>query len=219
MQQMQLPEYIDIELGNTFDTLESAIESEFEVPSNIDEIEYKSRDGFIPFTNGGVFLMASINLDYLTGSGKGFINKEVTETIDKTVDYCYTNAREQFIAENRDALNKLFTFEELDANTDEVNYHKLYDLNNGALAESLSEMESSWLDCTLFIEHRVQFYSADNHRNETGADEICFLSGVNTDYDYGRDKGLTITFEQTVKLGDLTPNIIKDITKKMLASI
>lgn len=219
MIEMRIENWLDINIGDMFGEITETTDTEFEVEGNITAIEHESYDGFIPFTNGGIQFTAPINLDYLTGSGKGFVNKEVTKTIDNTVDYCYTGAREQFIADNREELNKTFCAGYLDGNSDRVNYHVLYDMKRGNLAEILSETESAWLECILFVEHRAQFYSADNSRNETGEDEICFLSGVNTDYDYGRDKGLEITFEETVKVGDLTPNRLKEITKNMLASI
>lgn len=219
MELLQLPNFIDEQLDEMFDELYSSIETEFEVEPEVRPVCHESYDGFIPFTNGGTQLIASINLDYLVGSGKGFVNEKVTNEIDKTVGYCYISAREDFIANNRAELEKLFSAELLDSNSDEINYHSLYDLDAGKLAEELSETESGWLEGYLFVEHRVQYYAADNHRNETGEDEICFMSGVNLDYDYGRDKGLEVTFERTVPVNDLSVNIFKDITKKMLDSI
>ena len=219
MSLMHIPKYIDHKLGDMFAEITETTESEFEVTGNIEAIEHKSRDGFIPFTNGGLSFNAPINLDYLNGSGKGFVNAAVEKTIEKTVDYAYKGALSFFIAEHRAELKSLFTTKQLDNNSGDINYHTLYSLHNGALAEELSETESAWLECTLFVEHRIQFYAADNSRNETGSDEICFLSGVNTDYDYGRDKGLEITFNRTVELDNLTPKLIKEITKEMLATI
>ena len=87
------------------------------------------------------------------------------------------------------------------------------------MAESLSETETAWLEGILFVEHRAQFYAADNHRNETGSDEICFISGVNLDYDYGRDKGLETTFELTVPVKDLSISVFETILKSMRESI
>jgi hypothetical protein len=219
MYELTLDKWLDIELGDMFDKITEDTDSEFEVEGNTTEIEHESRDGFIPFTNGGLQFTAPVCLNYLTGSGKSFLNETVTDTIDKTVEYCYTGAREAFIEQNRAELNKTFCKSYLDNNSDRINYHVLYDMNRGSLAESLSEMEYSWLDSVVFVEHHAQFYAAENSHNKTGEDEICFLSGVNTDYDYGRDKGLEITFELTVKVGDLTPNKLKEITKDMLASI
>ena len=58
MELMHIPESVEIQLGELFDELYSSIETEFEVMPNITEIPHKSCDGFIPFTNGGIHLMA-----------------------------------------------------------------------------------------------------------------------------------------------------------------
>ena len=216
---MHIAKWLDEEIGNMFGEIESTTESEFEVSGNLAEICHESYEGFSPYTNGGVDFTAAISLDYLVGTGKSFVNAKVSNEIEKTMDYCYTGAREQFIAENREVLENWFTADELNTNKDTINYHELYDLKLGTLAESLSEMEQSWQDSVLFIQHRAMFYSADNSRNDTGEDEIAFRSGVNLDYDSGRDKGIVYTFEETVKVGDLTPNKLKEILNNMLQSI
>ena len=216
---MHIAKWLDEEIGNMFDEIESTTETEFEISGNLTEICHESYEGFSPYTNGGVDFTAAISLDYLAGTGKDFVNAKVSKELEKTMDYCYTGAREQFIEENREDLLEYFTTKQLDANSDKVNYHTLYEKFAGCLAESLSEMEQSWQDSVLFIQHRAMFYSADNIRNDTGEDEIAFRSGVNLDYDYGRDKGIVYTFEETVKVGDLTPNKLKEILNNMLQSI
>ena len=219
MELMQVPNFVDEQLDVMFEELYESTATEFEAEPNVERICHESFDGFIPFTNGGTRLITAIDLSYLEGIGKSFVNEKVANEIEQSVGYCYTNAREQFIAENRERLEKRFSKELLDSNSDKVNYHTLYDLKEGELAEELSETEQAWLEGALFIEHRVQFYSADNLRNETGEDEICFMSGVNLDYDYGRDKGLEVTFEKTVPVNELSVNMFKDITKQMVDSI
>jgi len=216
---MPIPNFVDEQLDEMFEELYSQTETEFEVEPNVTEIEHKSRDGFFPFTDGGVQLVATINLAHLHGAGKDFVNEEVRNELEKVLDNCYRDSREQFIANNREHLSQMFTDELLDSNSDKINYHSLYDLKAGELAEELSETEYEWMSTALFVEHRVQFYTADNFRNETGQDEICFLSGVNLDFEYGRDKGLVTTFEKTVPVNDLSINMFKDITKQMLESI
>jgi hypothetical protein len=219
MSLMSIPNSINEQLNEMFEELYSQTETEFEVEPNVTEVEHQSRDGFIPFTNGGGHLVATIDLAHLHGMGKDFVNEEVSNELEKVLDNCYRDSREQFIANNRERLSKMFTAELLDSNSDKINYHSLYDLKAGELAEELSETEYEWMSTALFVEHRVQFYAADNYRNETGQDEICFLSGVNLDFEYGRDKGLVTTFEKTVPVNDLSINMFKDITKQMLESI
>lgn len=216
---MHIPNWLDESLGNAFGEITESVESDFEVEGNITEICHKSYDGFIPFTNGGVEFTAPIGLDYAAGTGNIPNNKEVADELERATTYGYTLARQQLIENNREALNQIFTKKELDENSDNVNYHSLYELDHGDLAEELSESESECNSETFFIQHRAMFFSADNSRNETGKDEIYFYSGVNTDYDYGRDKGLIDCFEVTIPVGDLTPNKVNEIVKKMLHSI
>jgi hypothetical protein len=219
MEAMHIQNWLDENLTEAVEHITESVEAEYEVTPNVNEIPHESYSGFIPFTNGGITIMAHLSLDYLVGTGKGFVNEDVTKQIDDTVDYCYTGAREQFIEENREALSQAFTKKELDENSDNINYHSLYELKYGELAESLSETETAWLESTLFIEHRFMFFSADNSRNITGRDEIYFISGVNLDYDYGRDKGLVETFEATYAVDDLTPYIVRELVKNMVDSI
>jgi hypothetical protein len=216
---MQTESWLDEELGDMFQAITETTETEFEVEGSINEIEHASRDGFFPFTNGGVSFVAALDLAYVVGTGKSFIDTKVMESIDATVANCYTDSRKHFIANNRAELDELFEQEALNTNDEGINYHILYELKQGNLAEILSETENEWLEGTLFIEHRAQFYSATNSHNETGEDEICFLSGVNLDYEYGRDKGLVYTYNETFKVKDLTPTVLETILKSMLQSI
>jgi hypothetical protein len=221
MEAMHIQNWLDENIVEAIDHIVEAVEAEYEIEGSVNEIPHESYSGFIPFTNGGVQFTAPISLDYLVGSGKGFVNEDVTKQIDDTVEYCYNGARKQFIEENREALKAtdFYTDKMLDANSEDVNYHTLYSLHNGELAETLSEIESAWLEGTLFVEHRFMFFSADNARNVTGRDEIYFISGVNLDYDYGRDKGLVETFEATYAVDDLTPYIFRELVKNMVDSI
>jgi hypothetical protein len=219
MELMHIPNWLDETIGEAYGNITEELDNEFEVEGTITQIEYKSYDGFIPFTNGGEIYRAPINLDYLVGTGKGFTNEKVSKSIDETVGYCYKSALEDFIMTNRDELDGLFTAEELDEISDNINYHTLYEKDEGNLAERLSEAESNWLEGYLFVEVRTIFFAADNARNITGKDEIYFIAGVNLDYDYGRDKGLVETFEETVAVDELTPAKVNDIFKKMLDSI
>ena len=219
MELLQLPNFIDEQLNEMFEELYSSTETEFEVEPVIRPICHESYDGFIPFTNGGTQLIATVDLSTLHGQGKDFVNEKVRDELEKVIDNCYKDARERFIELNREELELIFEKSCLDNNDEYVNYHTLYNLKQGRLAEELSETEMGWMSTALFVEHRVQYYAADNYRNETGHDEICFMSGVNLDFEYGRDKGLEVTFEKTVPVNDLSVNMFKDITKKMLDSI
>ena len=218
MNKMQLPSWLNETLNEEFDNILEGVESDYDTTGNLSEICHESYDGFIPFTNGGIDFMASLRLSDCEGSGTFPNNEKVTAELERAVSYGYEQAREAFIAANYNELKKTFVVAYLDNNSDRVNYHTLYEMGRGSLAETLSEFEMEYNDDTFFIQHRAMFYSEDNSRNITGEDEIYFYSGVNTDYEYGRDKGLMDCYEETVKVSDLTPNKVKEIVKKMLHS-
>lgn len=217
-EQMNIPTWF-YQLCGTFGDIVEAVKSDFDITGNLSEIEYKSRDGFFPFTNGGIEFMASMRLEDVASSGAYPNNEAVTKELDRAINYGYEQARKSFIENNRIRLDGLYTKEQLDNNSDEINYHDLYEKKYNELAESLSEYEMEYNSEVFFIQHRAIFFSADNHRNITGQDEIYFYSGVNTDYDYGRDKGLMDCYENTIAVGDLTPNKVDSIVKAMLQSI
>jgi len=89
------------------------------------------------------------------------------------------------------------------------------------LAEQLSEYETQYLTegGAFWYQFRAMYYSADNYRNVSGKDEILFMAGVNLDFEYGRDKGLEITFEENVPVELLTKEKIDSIIDAMVDSI
>jgi len=219
MELMHIPNWLNETLGNEFQNILESVESDFDTTGTIEEIEHLSRDGFFPFTNGGVEFTATMRLEDVASAATYPNNEAVTKELERAINYGYEQARELFIEHNRTKLDGLYTKEQLDNNSDEISYSDLYDKKHSELAESLSEYEMENNSEVFFIQHRAMFFSADNSRNITGNDEIYFYSGVNTDYDYGRDKGLMDCYKNTIAVGDLTPNIVKQIVEKMVASI
>jgi len=185
-----------------------------------DPINFEGYDGFMPFTNGGWGLKIMDDLDRLAGSGDQY-NKKAMVQLQSAIDYSYDCALLDFIDEYRDQLEAIYGTREGENLKQVVNYHDLYDKEQGELAEKLSEDEHSALSegGEFWVEMRAQYYAADNYRNETGEDEICFLAGINTDFGYGRDKGLVETFERTVKVSDLDDDKLKEIIQEMRNSL
>lgn len=84
------------------------------------------------------------------------------------------------------------------------------------MAEDLSNNEAESNTEVFWIDIGAVYYKADNSfNNSTGHDEVYFTAGVNTDYGYGREKGLILTFEETHRADSLTPEIVKAIMEKM----
>ena len=192
------------------------------VDTMVQPIEHKSYDGFIPFTNGGFELTVPTDLMSMYGSGSGPSNKKIDEYLQGVIESSQQDALESFVQENKPVFEELFPDADLENPTYYlINYHKLYDMDQGALAEQLSEYEHSYMTegSTFFYQLRAQYYSADNIRNESGDDEIVFIAGVNTDFEYGRDKGLEVTFEECVPVSLLSKAQVDVIIAEMLDSI
>jgi len=192
------------------------------VDTKVQHIEHKSYDGFIAFTNGGLDLMLLTDLGTVYSSGTGPANEKVSNQLDKIIASSQQDALESFVQENKTVLQGLYPDADLDNPTyDIINYHDLYNIKQGELAETLSEIESEWFTegGTFWYQFRVIYYSADNARNETGKDEMYFLAGTNLDFEYGRDSGLECTYEKTVPVELLTTDMIDGIINDMVDSI
>lgn len=192
------------------------------VDTHVREITHRSHDGFIPFTNGGFDLTLPTDLHYVYGSGNGPCNKKVSDQIDKVIEQSLQDALEAFCEHNSEKLGFYFLIDQIkNPNADVINYQSLYDMEQGELAEELSEYETENLSegATFFYQFRVIYYAADNTRNESGDDEILFLAGTNLDFEYGRDKGLEVTYENCVPVELLTTEQIDVIINEMVESI
>jgi hypothetical protein len=190
--------------------------------TQVDTVEHMSRDGFIPFTNGGFDIMLPTELAHVWGSGNGPSNEAISKQLDEIIESSQQLALESFVYENKSVFEEIFPDADLNNPTfDLINYHDLYDMGHGALAEKLSEYEYDYLSegGTLWYQFRVLYYSADNSRNESGDDEILFMAGVNLDLEYGRDSGLEITYEECVPVELLTTEEVDAIINNMVESI
>jgi len=192
------------------------------VDTYVQEICHKSYDGFMPFTNGGFDLMLATDLMAAYGSGSMPCNEKISAYLQGVIESSQQDALEEFVQENKSVFEELFPNQDVDNPTyDLINYHKLYDMDQGNLAEQLSEYEHEYMSegCTFFYQFRAMYYSADNPRNESGDDEILFMAGVNLDFEYGRDGGLEVTYENCVPVSLLTIEEIDTIIDEMVDSI
>jgi len=196
-------------------------------------IEHNSRDGFIPFTNGGYRVSAMDDLGGADGRGMSAVEeKYLRGYVDSAQDdsaYEFINFRDELKALREDerfkygsGKNGALLFEYFDkCETDYDNRYKnpnapefecmekvpaFWSTPGGIIREEFYEFEYEGMceGCNFFWEVRAHYYSADNSRSESGQDEIYFLCGINTDLEYGRDKGLNICAHETVKVSELT---------------
>ena len=188
----------------------------------VEEVNHTGYDGFIPFTNGGFDLLMPTTLYNIWSSGNFPEYEPTRKLLDDVIDTSLKDSLTEFCEKNSEKLLKLYTPEQVKkADNADINYHDLYDKVEGGLAEELSEFETEWLSQggTFWYQFRVLYFNKDNRHNETGEAEACFMAGVNTDFEYGRDKGFDISYEETIKLSELTVEKIDIIIKKMVNSI
>jgi hypothetical protein len=102
---------------------------------HIEEIEHKSRSGFISHNDGGYQGNGFTTIGYMVGSGiQGNLPDKAETEIQKFYDMGLEQALEQFKEEYKDEIK--------DIPEDKLNYHDLYEIGKGNLAEKLSELES-----------------------------------------------------------------------------
>jgi len=226
MEKMKLPEHIEARLNVVMLALSEELSSEYEsyvdAESSLSEIEHEARDGFFPYTNGGIDITIPVNLEQIESAGKYPVNDKVTQELRRVIGNDYDIALELFCDQNKQALSKHYSVEQLEQHDNKViNYTDLCDKGLDTLADLLSGYETDAVSegGTFFIQCRAIYYSADNSHNETGEDEIYFMSGVNLDFEYGREKGLETIYERTIKAFDLTPSLINETIAAMETAI
>jgi len=222
MSLMKLPTTLEKSIHDSFEELAGKFYTDYESEPSLDTVPHESCDGFFPHTNGGYQLMSYVTLMEMDNKATGFVNTEIDKQYNQYVENSYKIALECFAADNSEKLLQLFPTIDIDKPDDDiVNYHDLYAMGESELAETLNEYEHIYLmeSSTFFIQARCFFFSADNHRNQSGENEIYFHAGVNFDFEYGRDSGLEMTYERNVKVSELTPELLKTILTNMYDSI
>ena len=115
--------------------------------SNSDLFNLGMADGIITYDNKGRARITSngdVDMDYITlptyfwSSGYTPSNKKTAKLVDDIIDMNMESARERLWDENKDELIELGITDKDDEN---LEYHALYDMGAGDLAEELSEYE------------------------------------------------------------------------------
>jgi chemotaxis protein histidine kinase CheA len=84
-----------------------------------EEVEHKSRDGFIAFTDGGYEVRWFETLSYFSGSGYGLPTLALDNEKDRQIEYNYTIAKERFMEEYPEIVEEL--------GEESIDYNSLYD--------------------------------------------------------------------------------------------
>jgi len=187
-----------------------------------DEIENKSRSGFIPFTDGGFEGIAYASLSAAHGSGSA------PAAIQGYIESAQKEAREEW-----DRQHPELTYDAIFAETvEEAGQQPLPGFKpsreNDAQREQYWEHEDNWMSegGTYFYKVRAIFFDQDNSRNESGEPEVYFMVGLNTDFEYGRDnipwlacygaktQQTTWPWEKTVKVDEITDELVETMVEE-----
>lgn len=198
---------------------------------SICEISARSYDGFIAHTNGG--FRALVHSDLASVESEGMSDFE-TACLQQYIDASHDDAAISFIADSEaltEAFETRFPYVAPGAgaydwlNDRWYNAEVEFDKRAAMQADMIGDTGAFWQTDmaaereifwdhdrdylseggTFFYEVTAIFYEKDHRRNETGADELFIFAGINTDFGYGREKGLETVWEKTYKVNRLTP--------------
>ena len=140
----------------------------------IDEIEFKSRDGFIANSDnfGGIVSRNFATLSDFWSSGNSCAHKKAAKEIERQIDYSLECAKESFIESYPE-------FKDAD-----VSYHSLYESGELDLAEEFSNLEVESMSdesSSIMFEFRFMYHGFDGvtHRASVSA-------AINTEGPYHR---------------------------------
>ena len=144
----------------------------------IENVECHSRDGFIPFSHnkGGLEYNNFTQLSDYWGGGYSVAHAKAQAEIERQIEYSLQCAHETFETNNAEELKGI--------PADKRNYHDLYELGHGKLAEKLSNTEHENL-CgdESSIMHSFRFLY---HGCEDGIHSASVSAAVNTEGPYHR---------------------------------
>ena len=195
------------------------------------EVSAASYDGFIAHTNGGFRTLVYCDLSAVESEGMSDFE---TAQLQQYIDSSHEDSAKWFI-EARDCLNDLFEDSGEDsasawlygrwdkAENEYTNNPQLefwtrpqwWQTDMAHEREDFYDYDSEYLSegGTFFYEITALFYEKGHRRNITGEDEIFIFAGINTDFGYGREKGLECAFENTYKLARLTAKRLEVIVE------
>jgi hypothetical protein len=186
--------------------IEDAIEilpNDFEFASEFkgEEVESKSRDGFIAYTDGGYEVRWFENNSYFTGAGYSLPTKSLQNELERQNQYNYDLAKERFVDEYPEIVEEL--------GEENIDYNSLYEAGYESEAEELSEYEMDD-DGTIMCEIGAYYYSPENGRGIEGEHTIRLFGLVNLESPYHRSGNLEDRFDV-----DITFNSIEELKEKL----
>ena len=149
---------------------------------SVEEIESKSRDGFMAFTDGGFRGQGFSSCYSLYSSGYyTWLPKKAEKAVESMYWANHEYAVEEFKKEYPDIYDEL---------NGEIDYHSLYSAGYGSEAERLDERVRDMAEeDTIMFEIGVFYYEPSNYRNDFKGEHSCYVfTAVNWESPYHRSK-------------------------------
>ena len=176
--------------SNYREQIENTLREVFNVSDNsyytLEELEYKARDGFIPFIDGGFNISRTVYLDYLTGSGCRLGVKDFDNAVENMSADAYEEAKKEFMEKHPEISEGM------------ANYHDLYNAGKGDLAEELSMLESDFNDGFAYLEFTVHYYDKGNSKSDMSDRDSLYVCCAYNFVEYGRNKYAKVIFQRTI---------------------
>lgn len=167
-------------LASTMQTLHEGYE--FYDSPDVRKLTSESSDGFYKHYKGGWSVVGVTSVDHFSSSGTRPDNKTLSNAIDRLESQSYTEARDKFISDYGKQLK------ERGIPDDKINYSDLYELQQGSLAEKLSEAENEELSSYPLVFYIKVFYYGPTNRNKkfpsVKKPEIYIQAGVRESIDF-----------------------------------
>ena len=190
------------------DKLDDAVQNvpnQFENSYNAtgEEVESKSRDGFIPYTDGGYEVRWFEYLSGFYGSGYSLPTKALDKEKDRQIDYNFELAKENFINEYPEIAEEL--------GEENIDYNSLQEAGYESEAEELSEMEMNFDgDDTIMCEIGAYYYTPSNDRGIDGEHTLRLFGLVNLEAPYHRSGNLEDRYDI-----DITFDSVENLEQKI----
>jgi hypothetical protein len=202
----------DISYKEVFDVLKEQIDDsieelprEYEQSENFkgEEVESKSRDGFMAFTNGGYEATWFEYISQFSGSGNSLPTAQLDAEMQRQVDYQYKNAKDRFVEEYPEIVEEL--------GEENIDYNSLQEAGYESEAEQLSEWEMDFDgDDSIMCEIGAYYYDTENYRGVDGKDTIRLFGVVNLESPYHRRGNLEDSYDI-----DITFDSIEELKEKV----
>lgn len=243
MEKMNLTESQDSALREFFENMAEYLRDHetYVLGDGIETVEHRGRDGFLPFTNGGYNVTATDSLGFVFGRGASATeDKYLLEYYERGVNEAamqFIMDRDE-LAELRDHedvswssdnnIDVLFLWFDAREAEHDARYGaqspqlpnmpdapRFWQTDAGRLREAFFDFENEWHHegGEFFWVCRAQFYAADNHRNDSGQDEVFLFFAINTDFSYGRYKANEILASINLAPESLTPENLEFVAE------